>query len=219
MNKTRRPRVRRPGGDKDRGSALVAVLLSTVLVSALGAALTVTANAESAIAASFRIERELTYAAEAAVERAIQDVRLAARWDDLLAGSQTTTFLDRTLLPVLPTGGTLDLRALTVRLQAATDARLGGPDTPQWQLVASGRLADMAGRGSIESPAYLVVWVADDASETDGNPAADSNDMLVIRGEAMGSGGRTRTLDVTVTRAGVPAGQPGLRVISWREVR
>ncbi|HKW01214.1 MAG TPA: hypothetical protein VJN96_15420 [Vicinamibacterales bacterium] len=197
----------------------MAVLLSSVLVSAVGAALTVTANTETAIASSFRIERELTYAAEAGVERAMQDVRLATQWNDLLTGARTTTFLDRSMTPVLPTGGTLDLRALSARLQAATDARFGGPDSPQWRLVASGRLADIAGNSSIESPAYLVVWVADDVSETDGNPAADSNDVLIIRGEAVGSGGRTRALDVTVTRAGAPAGQPGLRVISWREVR
>ena len=206
-------------GKAEGGSALVVVLLSTVLVSAIGAALTVTANTESAIASSFRIERELAYAAEAAVERAMQDVRLVTRWDDLLTGVQTTTFLDQTNLPALPTGGTLDLRVLTAQVQAATNARFSGPNTPQWRLVASGRLADVAGIGSIESPAYLVVWVADDVSETDGNPAADTNDVLVIRGEAVGSGGRTRALDITVTRAGVPAGQPGLRVISWREVR
>lgn len=211
--------MRRLNGDGEMGAALVAVLLSTVLVSAIGAALTVTANAESTIASSFRIDRELAYAAEAAIERAMQDVRLVTRWDDLLTGAETTTFLDHTAVPVLPTGGTLDLRALTSRIQTATDARGLGPNTPQWQLVASGRLADIAGRGSIESPAYLVVWVADDVSETDGNPAADSNDVLVVRGEAVGSGGRTRTLDVTVTRAGIPGGQPGLRVISWREVR
>ena len=210
---------RRLDGDEERGAALVAVLLSTVMVSAIGAALTVTANTESTIASSFRIDRELAYAAEAAVELAIQDVRLAPRWDDLLNGTQATTFLDQSAVPVLPTGGSLDLRALTGRVQAATNARIAGPNTPQWQLVASGRLADIAGRGSIESPAYLVVWVADDVSETDGNPAADSNDVIVVRGEAVGSGGRTRTLDVTVTRAGIPAGQPGLRVISWREVR
>jgi hypothetical protein len=197
----------------------VAVLLSSLLVSAVGAALTVTANTETAIASSFRIERELAYAAEAGVERAMQDVRLVTQWDDLLTGARTTTFLDRTMTPALPTGGTLDLRALSARLQAATNARFGGPDSPQWRLVASGRLADIAGNSSIESPAYLVVWVADDVSETDGNPAADSNDVLMIRGEAVGSGGRTRALDVTVTRAGTPAGQPGLRVISWREVR
>lgn len=212
-------RARRHDGEAERGSALVAVLLSTVLVSAIGAALTVTANTEAAIASSFRTERELTYAAEAAVERAMQDVRLVTDWDALLSGARTTTFLDRTMAPALPTGGTLDLPALTARLQAATDARFGGPDSPQWRLVASGRLADIAGNSSIESPAYLVVWVADDVSETDGNPAADSNDELMIRGEAVGSGGRTRTLDVTVTRAGVSAGQPGLRVTSWREVR
>jgi hypothetical protein len=183
------------------------VLLSTVLVSAIGAALTVTANTEAAIISSFRTERELTYAAEAAVERAMQEVRLVTQWNDLLTGVQTTTFLDQTMVPALPSGGTLDLRVLTARMQAATNARFGGPNSPQWRLVASGRLADMA------------VWVADDVSETDGDPVADSNDVLMIRGEAVGSGGRTRTLDVTVTRAGVPAGQPGLRVISWREVR
>lgn len=211
--------ARRLNGEGQRGSALVAVLLSTVLVSAIGAALTVTANTEAAITSSFRTERELTYAAEAAVERAIQEVRLVTQWNDLLTGVQTTTFLDQTMVPALPSGGTLDLRVLTARMQAETNARLGGPNSPQWRLVASGRLADMAGRSSIESPAYLVVWVADDVSETDGDPVADSNDVLTIRGEAVGSGGRTRTLDVTVTRAGVPAGQPGLRVISWREVR
>ena len=149
----------------------------------------------------------------------MQDVRLVTPWDDLLTGAQTTTFLDQTMVPALPSGGTLDLRVLTARMQAATDARFGGPDSPQWRLVASGRLADIAGHSSMESPAYLVVWVADDVSETDGNSAADSNDVLMIRGEAVGSGGRTRTLDVTVTRAGAPAGQPGLRVTSWREVR
>jgi hypothetical protein len=190
-----------------------------VLVSAIGAALTVTANTEATIATSFRLERELTYAAEAAVERAIQDVRLMPNWNGFLTGAQTTTFLDGTMAPSLPTGGSLDIRVLTAQIQAATNARFGGPNAPQWQLIASGRLADIAGRGSIESSAYLVVWVADDVSETDGNPAADSNDVIVIRGEAVGSGGRTRTLDATVTRAGAPAGQPGLRVISWREVR
>ncbi len=203
----------------DRGAALVVVLLASVLVSAVGAALTVTANSETAIAVSYRIDRELAYAAEAGAARAMQDVRSMTRWDDLLSGAQTTTFVDRSLRPVLPTGGVLDLRALTAQLQAATTSRISGPNTPQWRLVACGPLADIAGQRSIESSAYLVVWVADDVSETDGNPAADTNDVLVLRSEAVGSGGRTRALDVTVTRAGAPAGQPGLRVTSWREVR
>ena len=60
--------------------------------------------------------------------------------DDLLTGAQTTTFLDQTMVPVLPSGGTLDLRGLTARMQAATNARFGGPNSPQWRLVASGRL-------------------------------------------------------------------------------
>jgi hypothetical protein len=207
------------GAGPDRGTALVIVLLATALLSAVGAALTVLGNTETAIASSFRTESELSYAAEAGVERALQDVRAATRWDDLLTGARVSGFLDSTLLPILPTGGTLDLRALTSQLQAATNANGGGPNTPQWRLFASGPLKDIAGPAALDSSAYLVVWVADDVSEADGNPAADTNGVLVIRGEAVGSGGRTRALDLTVARAGAPPGQAGLRVMSWREVR
>ncbi len=209
-----------PGwGSDDRGAALVAVLLATALLSAIGAAVTVAADIDTAIASTLRIESELSYAAEAAVERALQDVRVTPDWTDILAGVAMSSFLDPVALPVLPSGGTLDVPALTRQLQNETNAAYGGSDTPRWHVFSSGRFADLAGSGSIESAAYLVVWVADDASEADGNPAVDNNGVLLIHGQAFGSGGRTRALDITVTRAGAPAGQPGLRVVSWREGR
>lgn len=204
---------------EDRGAALVAVLLVTALLSALGAAVTVAANLDTAIASTFRVESELSYAAEAAVERALQDVRVTTNWSDILAGVAMSSFLDPVAVPVLPSGGTLDVPALTRQLQAAANSTYGGPDTPRWRVFSSGRFSNLAGAGSIDSAAYLVVWVADDASEADGNPAVDSNGVLLVHGQAIGSGGRTRALDVTVTRAGAPTGQPGLRVISWREGR
>jgi hypothetical protein len=203
----------------DRGAALVAVLLATAVLSALGAAVTVAANMETTIASTFRMESELSYAAEASVERSLQDVRVITNWSDIVAGVAMSSFLDPVAMPVLPSGGTLDVPALTRQLQAATDSAYGDPNTPRWRVFSSGRFADLAGPASIDSAAYLVVWVADDASETDGSPAVDGNDVLLVHGQAIGSGGRTRALDVTVTRAGAPAGQPGLRVISWREGR
>jgi hypothetical protein len=208
-----------PGeNDRERGTALVLALLATTLLSALGAAMTVSANIETSIGSTFREDRELAYAAEAAVARALQDVRLSARWDDILTGVQLSSFLDPMTVPWLPSGGTLDVPAATSRLQAANTI-FGGANAPQWRVFSSGRLADVAGQGALESRAYLVAWVADDPSETDGNPFADTNDTLVVRGEAVGSGGRTRALEVTVTRTGVPRGQAGLSITSWREVR
>jgi hypothetical protein len=214
------PTLRVPEGrDRERGAALIAALLATMLLSALGAAMTASANMETSIGSTFREDNELAYAAEAAVARALQDVRLATRWDDILAGAQQSSFLDPVAVLQLPGGGTLDVPAVTSRLQASTDAAFGGANAPQWRVFASGRLADAAGPGAIESRAYLVAWVADDPSETDGNPFADTNDTLVVRAEAVGSGGRTRALEVTVTRAGMPRGQAGLSITSWREVR
>ncbi len=211
--------TRRDADDRECGAALVVVLLASLLLSALGAALTVTANMDATVQSSYRADSELGYAAEAAVGRAVQEVRQSTRWDDLLTGAQVSPFLASSSVVSLPSGGTFDLAAETNRWQAITNAALGGPDTPRWRLFSSGRLADIAGPGAIDSSAYLVVWVADDVSEADGNPTADSNGMLLVRGEAVASSGRTRTLDVTVTRAPAPAGRPGLSVISWREVR
>jgi hypothetical protein len=205
--------------DRERGTALVLALLATTLLSALGAAMTVSANMETSIGSTFREDRELAYAAEAAVARALQDVRLSTQWNAILTGAQLSSFLDPMTVPWLPSGGTLDVPAATSRLQAATNTLFGSGSAPQWRVFASGRLADVAGQGALESRAYLVAWVADDPSETDGNPFADTNDTLVVRGEAVGSGGRTRALEVTVTRAGVPRGQAGLSITSWREVK
>jgi len=203
----------------DAGAALVVVLLATALLSAVGAALTVLSNTETTIATSFRAEAELSYAVEAAMARALQDVRASSRWDDVLTGATVSGFLDANLLPVMPSGGTLDVRRESARLQATANAFGLGANTPQWRVFASGPLKDIAGPSALDSSAYLVVWVADDVMETDGNPAADTNGVLMFRGEAVGSGGRTRALDVTVARAGAPPGQAGLRVMSWREVR
>jgi hypothetical protein len=70
---------------------------------------------------------------------------------------------------------------------------------------------------------YVVVWVSDDPDESDGDADADSNDRLFVRAEAASPLGLRRGYELLVERAPLDAltgvRPPGLRILSWREVR
>ena len=102
----------------DRGAALVMTLLAMGLLTAIGVSLIVLSSTESRIATNYRVSDETFYAADAAIERALQDVAVAPSWSDLLAGAVRSTFVDATRTPTLPSGERLDLNALTAELQA-----------------------------------------------------------------------------------------------------
>jgi hypothetical protein len=93
---------------------------------------------------------------------------------------------------------------------------------PTWMLSRrSGRLSDLLPNESIDSPYYVSVLVGDDPSETDARPLEDGQaagaGILVLRAESFGPRGVHMSVEMTVARPA--AGQPGLRVLSWREVR
>jgi hypothetical protein len=72
-------------------------------------------------------------------------------------------FVDGTLMPSAPWGGpVLDLRALTARLQAASDAAAPSGSAPPWRLFLYGPLARLVPESASKNPYYLVVWVADE---------------------------------------------------------
>jgi hypothetical protein len=64
-----------------------------------------------------------------------------------------------------------------------------------------------------------VVWVADDPSETDGDPAVDGNGVVCVRAEARGPAGSRRVVGLTLRRVTDAVGQVGIRTLAWREVR
>ena len=77
---------------------------------------------------------------------------------------------------------------------------------------------------------YLVVWVADDGREEDGDPLADAfeegtagHGIVRVRAEAFGLKGSRRAIEAELVRAcrggGVGACLPGIRVQSWQELR
>ena len=61
--------------------------------------------------------------------------------------------------------------------------------------------------GTLNSNFYVIVWVADDPSETDNDPTADGNTttnpgtgVITLRAAAYGAGGVNRIIDVTLSR-------------------
>ena len=185
----------------DRGSALIIALIATVLLSALGVGLVMLSNTEGNIASNYRQGSEMLYAADAAVERVVQDLLLVPRWNDILTGTVQSGFVDNSTTPTTPSGQPLNLTSLTAEIQAQANAtNPWGANNPQWRLFAYGPLAEMAGTGTIQSNAYIVVWMADDPSETDGDPQSDTNGVLTVLAQSIGANGTLRTVEVTVAK-------------------
>lgn len=187
----------------ENGTALIIALMAMMLITALGAATVMVSRTETAIANNYRNSQEALYAADAAIERVVQDLLMVPRWNDILTGVATSGFIDGAAgaTKTLPAGGKITLTAATAELQSETDqANLWGANNPQWRLFAWGPLADIANDTSIDSPMYIAVWVADDPSEIDGNPAADVNGTLTLHALALGPSGTRKVIEVTVAR-------------------
>jgi hypothetical protein len=210
--------VRHTGSE--RGSALIIALMATMLLTALGLTLVLMSNTETSISANYRNSQEALYAADAAVERVVQDLLLIPRWNDVLAGdssvspactgvsgfmpkSQTlSAFVDGSTTVTLPNSiQQINLLSATCNLQRATSTLdLWGADDPAWRLFAWGRVDSILPDQEIDSPMYVAVWIADDPADADGNPSMDTNGTLTLHAEAYGPSGTRKVIEVTVAR-------------------
>ncbi len=169
------------------GVALIVVLMAMSMMTALGVALMLTTMVEGKIAGNFEQGTEAFYAADAGIERALQDLLPLPAWDGALDGTVTSTFIDGAAFGVRPgPGGTpFDLSGATssVRcgkpdcsnadLVAISDERPWGSNNPVWRPYVYGRLDRMLPGQRISSQMYVVVWVADDPAENDSDPLRD----------------------------------------------
>jgi hypothetical protein len=217
--------------------AVIVALMSMLLMAALGAALVLTTSAETIVAANFREAQQGVYAAEAAFDLATADLALAPDWTAVLDGSAPSSFASEPPGPLrtLADGTPLDLDRLAnmlncrkargctaANLVAVTAQRPWGANNPVWELYLYAPLSAVLADASVASSQYVVVLVADDASENDGDPRRDGDQgtnpgagRLVVRAEAFGSRGAHQVIEATVARR-LPA---GLRVVSWRLLR
>ncbi|OFW04002.1 MAG: hypothetical protein A3H96_16305 [Acidobacteria bacterium RIFCSPLOWO2_02_FULL_67_36] len=204
----------------ENGTALIIALMSMMLLTALAAAVVMVTTTETKIAGNYRNGQEALYAADAGIERVVQDLLLIPRWNDVLSGLTQSGFIDGGAgdLKHLPGGGTATLclpmagqpcasNTASGQLQAMTDAAATwGGNNPQWRLFAWGPLSDMLPNVQIDSAMYIVVWVADDPADgvdsanPDNNPLADTNGVLTLHAEAYGPAGTNKVIEVTVAR-------------------
>jgi len=244
-----RPSHRQRAAD-EQGVALIIALLAVALLMALGLALVLTTMTETRIASTYRDGAETLHAADAAVERVMVDMLHVTDWNGILNGSVRSAFVDGAPGGIrrLPDGRALDLTGATnmVRcgqlsscsdadLDAISEHRPWGRNNPRWQLYAHGPLSALLPAASIDAPAYVVVWIADDPSESDDDPFADGLDtvgcfpgsaacvnhgqgLVTLLAHAYGPGGTVRAVEVTLALN--DAGPPGgARMLTWRELR
>jgi hypothetical protein len=220
---------------EERGIAMIIAIMAMLLMSALGTALVLTTSTETTIAGNFRNSSEALFAADAGLERAMEDVLTVPDWNKLLDGSTQSAFVDgapsgsRTLQD----GSTIDLtQAINMancqKVTTCSDADMTDPsnrerpwgvNNPRWKLYAYNNLKDMLPvTDTINSPYYVVVMIADDPSENDGNPLLDGGhqcqkgevavaggcnpgtNVIAMRSEAFGPRGAHKVLEVTLAR-------------------
>jgi hypothetical protein len=224
-----RRRTLRDHASDESGVALIIALMAMSLMMALGLALMMTTMTEGKISANYREGTEALYAADAAVERVMDDILTVPDWNNILHGTVTSAFIDGPAYGqrTLPDGTKIDLGEATnmltcghvaacsdAEMDAITAERPWGPNNPRWKLYAYGPMTDMLPAESIDSKMYVIVWIADDPSELDCNPAkdglppacgstAESNPgrgVLAMVAQAYGPDGTQRTIEVTLAR-------------------
>jgi type IV pilus assembly PilX-like protein len=206
----------------ERGVSLLIVLMATLLMSALGLGLVLSTSTETMISSNFSNTEEALYAADAGIERVMDDLLTVPDWNTILAGSTRSAFVDGP-----PSGGRTLADGTTVNLTEATnmancgklttcsdtdmdtnsDDRPWGENNPRWQLYAYGPLNNIVPTGTVNSNTYVIVWVGDDQSENDNDPTIDGNDqtnpgmgVLALHAEAFGPRGTHKFIEVTVAR-------------------
>ena len=231
----------------EQGVALIIALMAMTMMIALGTALILTTTTESKIARNFRTVSEATYAADAILERVVGELVAVPDWNTLLGGTARSSFVDgsptgaRTLADgkAIDLGGVVNIAncekpsaCTDDEMNRVTDARPWGLNNPRWQPFAWGSLSSLTTTGSVNSPFYGMVMVADDPSECDNNPLVDGGEpippcgttssmnpgkgVLSLRAEVFGPFGTHKIIEATVTRTD---GGVGVRMLSWREVR
>jgi hypothetical protein len=211
-----------PSAVEERGAALIIALLIAALLTAVAAALIVVTTTETLITGGYRAAQEVRYAAEAFVERSIRELAGMADWTPVITPAPATfvaPFSDTALTPLAPDGRILNLSGLTAARQAASDLVYGaavfGADSPAWRLYAHAQLQNLVPPGMLTPPAYVLVWVADDGGDGDGDPGQDSNGRLWMHAEAYGVGGARRAVETAIARAE----NAEVRMLAWKEVR
>ena len=180
---------------------VIVAILMMLLLAALGAALTCTSITETQIAGNYRANAQAVYAADAAIEIAVNHLVTMPDWTLVHSGAVVSPLVD---------GGPAGIRqtpAGPVDLMAATNLFRSGPAGRLWQLYAHTRLRNVVPLPATHADIYLVVWVA-------GHPGAPGPDAALLLAQAYGPYGVRRAVEAAVSRTPIS----GVRITARREM-
>ncbi|HEY7172259.1 MAG TPA: hypothetical protein VH417_15510 [Vicinamibacterales bacterium] len=220
----------------EEGLAILAAVLASMLLLALGGSLVLLTITETGTAASFVRSSEAVYAADAIAERALPELAQIQDWTAILDGTRrsaladgspdgTRTLADGSRVTLEEVVNLADCGQTTpctgAQMDAVTVERPWGPNNPRWQLYAYCPLQSLLPAGAAPSPFYVILLAGDDGMETDGDPRVDGGPPaggeasnpgsggLLLRAEAFGPGGAHGAVELAIRRS--------VRVLSWRE--
>lgn len=222
------------GRGDERGIALLLVVVVTGLFVSATFGVVLVTSIDTGVASAFRLGLEAEYMAEAGLQRALAVLRPMPDWTPVLNGSVVSGISDGPPSGVrfTPAGAIVDLERVQslatcgrvpcgeANRTAMTLDRPWGANNPAWRLFGYGPSAAwLAGASSAATPFYVVVLVADDPAETDGNVEVDASGTMpgagIIRlhAEAFGPRGVRKVADAVAARA---PGGGRIRVLQWR---
>jgi hypothetical protein len=223
------------------GVALVLVLLTMGVLAATSLGLVLSSTVTRLTATNYEESVALANASEAALELAARELAAVADWDLVLLGTHASMAVDgapgpRSVTPDV----SIDLVTLTNQLtcgrptlcsdaqvRVTTRERPWGANNPRWRLFVHQFLPPPP-LPTATPPVYTIVWLADDAAETDGDPLADGAGaaqegryMVRARAESFGPRGGRHAIEAEFVRVCDEEGAscvPGIRIQSWRAV-
>jgi len=215
-------------GSNQSGSSLIVVLLLMFLLSAIALGMAVVVRVEATVASRFVQATQALFAADAAVQMTLAELRPIGNWSPVLAGAMTSPRSDGAFAGVksLPAGGSIVLccASSSVSERLARENVLSGAfarRTLVWRPFLWSPVAALL-PAAPPSRTYVVVFVQDDEDDGDGDPITDLNGRVVVRGEAVEPDGLRRGVEVLIARErGDPLRglAPAVRLLRWREVR
>ena len=155
--------------------ALAAALLVTLVCGSVLAAATLVAGLERRAASAYATATELRYAASGGLAVAADELE-RRDWGSVLTGNGSDTWAG-SLAPSTDVGSLSGALARETMLASSH-----GADTPLWHVFIRAPWGGVSGQGGRID---LVVWVADDWQDRDGNPGADSNGLILLRAAAV----------------------------------
>jgi hypothetical protein len=193
---------------RDRGAALLIVMVAAAFIAALALAMVMVVETERRIEGTFEWSVQARESAEAGAERVMSELSVLSDWSAVLNGSLTGVRNPNPGGPML--GGPVNLGAVTLELQSDSNGRFPGAlNRPIWRLFESGGLSTLTGATGANSSStldYVAIWVADDPWESDNDPTVDGNGVIGLHVEAWGAAGARATVDATLAHGPPMAG-------------